>query len=50
MFFKQTAGFIEGQISALLLFFGVASVVGNILAGYVGKYNVRYNFAISALY
>ncbi|GAB1438922.1 MFS transporter [Providencia sp.] len=49
VFFKQTAGFIEGQISALLLFFGLASVIGNILAGYVGKYNVRYNFAISAL-
>ncbi|HDN2510876.1 MULTISPECIES: MFS transporter [Providencia] len=49
VFFKQTAGFAEGQISALLLFFGLASVVGNILAGYVGKYNVRYNFAISAL-
>ncbi|BET96694.1 MFS transporter [Xenorhabdus taiwanensis] len=49
VFFKQTAGFLEGQISALLLFFGIASVVGNVLAGYVGKYNVRYSFAISAL-
>ncbi|WP_139292499.1 MFS transporter, partial [Xenorhabdus thuongxuanensis] len=49
VFFKQTAGFLEGQISALLLFFGIASVVGNVLTGYVGKYNVRYSFAISAL-
>lgn len=48
VFFKETINFLDGQISALLLIFGIASFVGNILAGYVGKYNVRYNFAISA--
>ncbi|UNM95747.1 MFS transporter [Ignatzschineria rhizosphaerae] len=48
-FFKQSAGFSDGEISGLLLAFGVASVFGNILAGYFGKYNVRYNFAIMAL-
>lgn len=48
VFFKESAQFLDGQISALLLFFGIASFVGNLLAGYVGQYNVRYNFGISA--
>lgn len=48
-FFKQAAGFSDAQISGLLLVFGVASVVGNLLAGYLGKINVRYNFAAMAL-
>jgi len=48
-FFKQAAGFSDAQISGLLLIFGIASVIGNLLAGYLGKYNVRYNFAVMAL-
>lgn len=48
-FFKQAAGFSDAQISGLLLVFGVASVLGNLLAGYLGKINVRYNFAVMAL-
>ena len=48
-FFKQAAGFSDAQISGLLLVFGVASVLGNLLAGYWGKINVRYNFAVMAL-
>lgn len=48
-FFKQIAGFSDNQISGLLLIFGIASVFGNLLAGYLGKYNVRYNFAVMAL-
>lgn len=48
-FFKQAAGFSDAQISGLLLVFGVASVIGNLLAGYLGKINVRYNFAVMAL-
>ncbi|MFT0211578.1 MFS transporter [Pseudomonas sp. F1_0610] len=47
-FFKKTAGFSDSEISGLLLVFGVASVVGNLLAGYLGRYNIRYNFALSA--
>lgn len=47
-FFKKTAGFSDSEIAGLLLVFGVASVVGNLLAGYLGKYNIRYNFAVSA--
>lgn len=48
VFFKQSAGFSDSQISGFLLIFGIASVVGNVLAAPVAKYNVRYNFAISA--
>ena len=48
-FFKQAAGFSDAHISGLLLVFGVASVLGNLLAGYLGKINVRYNFAVMAL-
>ncbi|MBP6562247.1 MAG: MFS transporter [Neisseriaceae bacterium] len=48
-FFKQSVDFSDNQISSLLLVFGVASVIGNILAGYLGRYNVRYGFALIAL-
>lgn len=48
-FFKQSIGFSDAQISGLLLVFGIASVAGNVLAGYLGKLNVRYNFAVMAL-
>lgn len=47
-FFKYSLGFSDSQISGLLLVFGIASVLGNILAGSIGRYNVRYNFAVMA--
>lgn len=48
-FFKQSVAFSDNQISSLLLVFGVASVIGNILAGYFGRHNVRHGFALIAL-
>ena len=41
-FFKSVAGFSPALISALLLFYGAAGVVGNLFAGFAAGKNVRY--------
>lgn len=48
-FFKYEAGFDGGDISTLLLIYGIAGVIGNAFAGYAGNLNVRYTLAFVAL-
>lgn len=48
-FFKQTIGLSPAQINTLLLICGIGAFFGNLISGYLGNINVRYNFALSAL-
>lgn len=48
-FFEYQAGFDGGDISTLLLIYGIAGIIGNAFAGYAGNINVRYTLAFVAL-